>query len=130
MEIFKTWRAELLAELAEARIAVAEAKAELAAAMEASRVASIERDSLAESVARLAPHRVMAIALRQRLLATEEDLRRPEGRVALARGAVSNAIFRVEDLSDALRQLDTIDPLPVADSDAEAAVVDEMLVLA
>ena len=42
MEIFKTWRAELLAELAEARIAVAEAKAELAAAMEASRVASIE----------------------------------------------------------------------------------------
>ena len=72
----------------------------------------------------------MAIALRQRLLATEEDLRRPEGRVALARGAVSNALFRVEDLSDALRQLDTIDPLPVADNDAEAALVDDLLVLA
>jgi hypothetical protein len=129
MNIFNSWRAELADELATALVAVEQAKSELSAATEAAIGAKSERESLADSVARLAPHRVMANALRQRLLAADDDLRRPEGILARARNAVANALYRVEDLTDALHQLDEIDPPTMAYADGKAETTDEILVL-
>ena len=130
MEIFKVWRAEIEAELVEARRAVGRANDEVAAAVEAAHIAKTQRTELADAAGRLASHRAMANALRSRVYARDESLREADARLMRARGAVTNALYHVEDLCDALRQLDAIDPPPPADSEAGAGVDSNILVLA
>lgn len=110
MDIFTGWRAEIEAELVAARERVHAANAELAAAVEADRTAKNERDLMNAALARLGDRRPMATALRNRAHHHTETFRAQESRLVRARGEVATALYQVQDLTDALAQLDLIDP--------------------
>ncbi len=110
MDLFTDWRAEIEAELATARERVCAANAELAAAGEAERTAKNEWHAVNAALASLGDRRPMANALRNRVNHRAEAFRAQESRLIRARGEVETALRHVEDFTDALAQLDTIDP--------------------
>ena len=123
MDMFTAWRAEIEAELVAARERVHAANTELAAAVEAERTATNERRLLNAALSRLGDRRPMATALRNRAHHHTETFRAQESRLARARGEVAAALYQVQDLTDALAQLDLIDPpAPALEPAADAAI--------
>ena len=124
MEVLRTWRKEIEAELAEAEASIETANAELQAASEAAAHARHERFALEAAAERLDPRAPTATALRSRLLGRIDELRKAEAPEVTARGGLKNARYRVQDLQLALVQLDQIDP---PEPQPEPEPLDELL---
>lgn len=121
LPIFLAWRTEIEAELDEAKAALADAQDELAAANEAAREAKIARRSMADAIDRLGARRPISGAIAMRRRHHDDALNAADGRVTRARNAIGNAMAQIEDLQQALDQLDEIAPLPMPAEEPEAA---------
>ncbi len=124
LPIFAEWRAQIQAELEEARAELTDARRAQAEAEAAARTANIERGKLSRAFARLGSREPLAAALDNRRHEYDDALRAAEGPRSRARGAVASAIRKVEDFDQALRQLDVIAPLEPAAEVAEPVLED------
>lgn len=106
------WREEIAAELAEARVQLVEAVEALGAAEAARALARAQTAGLSDA---LAPVPNMATAIARRAHAVQQGVRMADHLVAQAKGRVENARVQVEDLLQALEQLDGLIPTPVAE---------------
>ncbi len=124
LPIFAEWRVQLETELEEAREELDQARQAQAEAEAAARAANIERGELARAFGRLGSREPLATALDNRRHEYEDALRNAEGPRSRARGMVQSAVRKVDDLEQALRQLDVIAPLEPAAEVAEPALED------
>jgi phage shock protein A len=125
---FQTWKTEIAAELAAAKVAVETAAVEVAAAEAATRQSRIERHAFNAAVSKIGDRAPLANALAARIQRHADVAREPETRLVRARNTLESARRQVADLRDALAQLDiAAPPPPVPEVDDEPA---PMLVLA
>jgi chromosome segregation ATPase len=112
LPIFAAWRAEIEADLDAAKAALADANAELATATESARTAKIERRALADAIDRLGARQPLSSGLALRRRHRDDELNAAEGRLTRARNVVRNAHLQIEDLQQAIDQLNEIAPRP------------------
>jgi septal ring factor EnvC (AmiA/AmiB activator) len=109
-EIFDTWRAEIVAELDAARVALATDQAALTAAEGNVVTAKQERRALADAIAKLGPNPTIASSLHWRVVEHEAKLRQVDAAVVAARNGVKTSHAKIKDYEEALEQLDRIAP--------------------
>jgi hypothetical protein len=111
---FQTWKTEIAAELAAAKVAVETAAVEVGAAEEATRQARLDRHAFNAAVSKIGDRAPLANALAARIQRHADVAREPETRLVRARQALESARRKATDLNDALVQLDLAAPSPPA----------------
>ena len=106
------WRREISEELVTARAELAAANEAVQIAKEDELVARLERSDLADAIDRVAVRQPLANALAMRRAARDREHNEVVGRTAKAKNQVASSHRRVEDLLQALDQLDQIAPRP------------------
>jgi chromosome segregation ATPase len=102
-EQFTAWRAEIEAELTEARAEVAQAEADLAHARAARGDVAAKGEAIREALAPLRDS--TASALRGRLSSFDQGLRQADGAITRATAVLQNAQNKVGDLETGLAQI-------------------------
>jgi chromosome segregation ATPase len=109
---FDTWRSEIAAEFETAKADLAATQQELANAQAQATASQAVHQDTVHAISRAMLRRPLAAAIMMRHQGGIERFRAGEGRLTRARNGVARCMEKIEDLQQALEQLNEIDPPP------------------
>jgi len=116
--IFTAWRADIEANLEDARKQLEADLKKLKAAEAAAAIAKTERRQLTDAMVRLPANVVLSGELANRMRERDDVFRQADGALLRARNGVTSSGRRIADLEEALQQLGALIPAEEAETTA------------